>query len=163
MRRFFLVLLSLVTISSPAARRYTMRLIDDGTMLFFFPQKLTASEKGHSFVYDINYNTSRDSVVFNMTYTASDSDIHLIRLKAGSVSYESTDFRVFYRERKMKSIATRINVCCPKDVFEYIFQSEEPLIFEVETNSGNVSHFFYKKSKWQKEKTCVSEAILLAK
>lgn len=163
MRRLFIVLFSLVTMSSPAARRYTMRLIDDGTMLFFFPCKLVAAEKGHSFVYDINYNTGRDSVIVNMTYTALDSDIHSVRLRAGSVSYESSDFHVFYRERKMKSIATRINVCCPKEIFEGIFHSEEPLTFEVESNKGDVSHFSYKKSKWQKEKACVLEAIQMAK
>ena len=163
MRKFFIVLLSFITMSSPAARRYTMRLIDDGTMLFFFPCKLVPAEKGHSFVYDITYNTARDSVIVNMTYTALDSDIHSVRLKAGSVSYESLDFHVFYRERKLKSIATRINVCCPKDIIEGLFQSEEPLIFEVESNKGDISHFSYKKSKWQKEKACVLEAIQLAK
>lgn len=163
MRRFFTVLFSLVTMSSSAAHRYTMRLIDDGTMVFFFPCKLVSAEKGHSFVYDINYNTGRDSVVLNMTYTALDSDIYSVRLRAGSVSYESSDFHVFYRERKMKSISTRINVCCPKDIIEGLFQSEEPLIFEVESNKGDISHFSYKKSKWQKEKACVLEAIQLAK
>lgn len=161
MRLFFIILLSLVTISSSAARRYTMRLVDNGTMLFFFPCKLTASEKGHSFVYDINYNTASDSVVVNMTYTASDSDIHAVRFKAGSVSYESSDFRIFYRERRMKCVATRINTCCPKDVFEHIFQSEEPLTIEVESNNGDVSHFSYKKSKWQKEKDYFSIILSL--
>lgn len=149
--------------SSSAAHRYTMRLIDDGTMVFFFPCKLVSAEKGHSFVYDINYNTGRDSVVLNMTYTALDSDIHSVRLRAGSVSYESSDFHVFYRERKMKSIATRINICCPKEIFEGIFRSEDPLTFEFETNKGDVSHFSYRKSKWQKEKVCVLEAIQMAK
>ena len=163
MRRFSTVLFSLVTMSSSAAHRYTMRLIDDGTMVFFFPCKLVSAEKGHSFVYDINYNTGRDSVVLNMTYTALDSDIYSVRLRAGSVSYESSDFHVFYRERKMKSIATRINICCPKEIFEGIFRSEDPLTFEFETNKGDVSHFSYKKSKWQKEKACVLEAIQLAK
>lgn len=163
MRKFFIVLFSFITISSPAARRYTMRLIDDGTMLFFFPCKLVPAEKGHSFVYDITYNTASDSVIVNMTYTALDSDIHSIRFRAGSVSYESLDFHIFYRERKMKSISTRINVCCPKDIIEGLFQSEEPLIFEVESNKGDISHFSYKKSKWQKEKACVLEAIQLAK
>ena len=106
MRKFFIVLLSFITMSSPAARRYTMRLIDDGTMLFFFPCKLVPAEKGHSFVYDITYNTARDSVIVNMTYTALDSDIHSIRFRAGSVSYESSNFHVFYRELRIGKTET---------------------------------------------------------
>lgn len=128
-----------------------------------FPASLCRQRRGCSFVYDINYNTARDSVIVNMTYTASDSDIHSVRLKAGTVTYEATDFRVFYRERRMKSIATRINVICPKEIIEGIFQSDEPLTFEVESNKGTVSHFSYKKTKWIKEKSCILEAIQLVK
>ena len=162
--RLFLVCISfLAIVSSNAQGRYSYRLMDEGTMIFFYPCKLVPSGKESSLVYDMNYITGRDSVTINMTYTASQSDVKSVRLKTESIEYETTNVEVFYREKKKKNIATRLHIICPKEVYEKLFHSESPLSVEVITTHDEVSRFSYKPSKWRKEKASVQEAILLAK
>ena len=152
-----------VSVIASAQGRYSLRLMDEGNMVFFYPCKLASLQKGRSLVYDMNYITGRDSVVVNMTFSAPCSDVETVKLMAGDSLYETTDFTVFYREREKKNIASRIHILCPKDIYEAFFRSDKPLVVEVTTKSCSVSRFSYKPSTWKKERAIVHEAIELAK
>ena len=117
-RLFFLCVCVLSSLLVSAQGRYSTRLLENGTMLFFNPCKLVAMQKETSLVYDMTYLTHSDSVTVNMTYTALTSDVREVRIVSGTASYGTANYSIFYREKDKKRIATRIHISCPKNTYE---------------------------------------------
>ena len=162
-RLFFLCVCVLSSLLVSAQGRYSTRLLENGTMLFFNPCKLAAMQKETSLVYDMTYLTHSDSVTVNMTYTALTSDVREVRIVSGTASYGTANYSIFYREKDKKRIATRIHISCPKNTYEDLFLSDAPMRIEIVSKEGDVRRFTYKDSKWTKEKKSVLEAIALVK
>ena len=163
-KRLFLVSVCvLFSILSSAQGRYSTRLLENGTMLFFNPCKLVAMQKETSLVYDMTYLTDSDSVTVNMTYTAQDLHVLEVRIVSGTAAYQTANYSIFYREKEKKGIATRIHISCPKNTYEDLFLSATPMRIEIVSKEGGVRSFTYKKSKWVKERENILEAIALLK
>lgn len=158
----FIVLLS-ISLSATAGERYTTRLIENGTMVFFNPTEVPSLNKGYTIEYDMTFLTMSDTVGINMTLTAKENKIQSVSLHCGDATFNTTNPTIFFSDMNGKKFDTRIHLDCPKTVFEQLFTQKEPLTICVQLANNTQISFVYKNKVWQKELQIVSNILNLYK
>ncbi len=153
---FFLLLL--FSTAAYGGERYSVRLLDQGTMYFFMPCKIKG-DSGNRLQYDMTLISYRDSVSINMTLTSPLGHVKSVRLQSGDSNYSTTQYELYYQERKGSRFNTRVHIDCPMDIYKRLFAGNVPLTIEFTMEDGKQYVFTYKEKVWRKDSGYVTEVL----
>lgn len=158
MQKVILSLLLLCSIAAFGEGRYSVQTLPQGNMYFFMPCKLKRAA-GNKLQYDMTILSYRDSVTINMTLTSPMGRVKSVRLSSGDVSYITTQYELFFQERKGSRFNTRVHIDCPTPIFTQLFASPDLLNIELTMEDSKQYSFTYKPKKWKEDSRYVSEVM----
>ncbi len=157
-RKILLFLFLFVATTIYGGERYSVRVLDRGNMYFFMPCKIKG-ESGCRLQFDMTLISFRDSVSINMTLTAPLGRVKSITLQNGIDTYTTTQYELYFQERKGSRFNTRIHIDCPLNSYRQIFTDNRPLTLSITMTDGKQYTFTYKEKEWHKEIVYISEVL----
>ncbi len=157
-RKILFFLFLFVATATYGGERYNVRILDNGSMYFFMPCKVKGAS-GSRLQYDMTLISFRDSVSINMTLTAPLGRVKSITLHNGIDTYTTTQYELYYQERKGSRFNTRIHIDCPLTSYRQLFTNNYPITLTITMTDGKNYTFTYKEKDWKKEVVYVSEVL----
>lgn len=171
MKRFLLIFFSLVAITSFAfaqnvKNKYKMRITDDGTILFIYPQEGYKSKKMSSnLVYDATYSSITDSVIVNFTYINKAQipfPLDSVVVISGESRYIFPSTMLYMEPKKGDKWENRASIKLQAEDFKAIYAEETPaeLLFYIRQEDYS---FKISEKAWRNNAGIINKIFEIAK